>query len=193
MTDETIQLGDWCAGAVMSEDSKYRFKLWRRWEAQMGFVCWIMLNPSTADHLQDDATIRRCISFTRRWGYGGMEVVNLFAYRATDPKVLLRVVGNVTGPHNDAWIKTTVESATMTLAAWGSWGCLHGRSKQLYTLLSQHHVMCLGKTVDGEPKHPVRLGYNTQLEPYISKEACCTALSRRISHGESATDTYFGS
>jgi len=172
-------LGNWHQGAVLSNDGKYRYHLWRRWSPNMGTVCWIMLNPSTANHEQDDATIRRCVNFSRRWGYGAMEVVNLFALRATDPTELLRVFRPI-GEENDEWVRKIVESATMTMAAWGVHGAYFGRSISMRGLLSHNHVLCLGKCSNGEPKHPVRLSYQTRLEPFIGKAECLAALNAKL-------------
>lgn len=76
-------------GAVLSDDKKYRYQLWRIWDETKPNVFFLMLNPSTADESKDDATIRRCISFAKDWGYGGIYVGNLFPYRATNPRELL--------------------------------------------------------------------------------------------------------
>ncbi len=73
-------------GAVISECGKYRYQLWRIWDETLPLVLWIMHNPSTADADVDDPTIRRCINFTKSWGYGGLYVGNLSAFRATNPK-----------------------------------------------------------------------------------------------------------
>ncbi|TMF61888.1 MAG: DUF1643 domain-containing protein, partial [Chloroflexi bacterium] len=68
-------------GATFSADRRYRYRLWRRWDGARPVVAFVMLNPSTADARRDDPTIRRCIGFAKSWGFGGVEVVNLFAYR----------------------------------------------------------------------------------------------------------------
>src|SRR5207245_10014631 len=85
------------SGASFSRDRRYRYRLWRRWDAARPVVAFVMLNPSTADAARDDPTIRRWSGFARAWGYGRLEVVNLFAYRATDPRWVRHVPGPV-GP-----------------------------------------------------------------------------------------------
>src|SRR5689334_10316767 len=76
-------------GAIFDSTGMYRYSLWREWSTDSPPVTFIMLNPSTADDWKDDSTIRRCIGFARTWGFGALEVVNLFAYRATDSRKLL--------------------------------------------------------------------------------------------------------
>lgn len=78
-------------GAIISDCQQYRYALWRIWDETKPFVMFIMLNPSKADAETDDNTVRRCIGFAKSWGYGGIYICNLFAYRSTDPKVLLKV------------------------------------------------------------------------------------------------------
>src|SRR5207237_5457574 len=79
------------SGASFSRDRRYRYRLWRRWDAARPVVAFVMVNPSTADAGRDDPTIRRCIGFARSWGYGRLEVVDLFAYRGTDTRAPRRV------------------------------------------------------------------------------------------------------
>ena len=76
------------SGAVISQDQLYRYFLWRRWGTGR-VITWLMLNPSTADANTNDATIRKCIGFAKRWGYDGIHVLNLFALRSRDPLCLL--------------------------------------------------------------------------------------------------------
>ena len=110
-------------GAFM--EGQYRYLLWRYWGEAKRLV-WVLLNPSTADARQDDPTIRRCVGFAKGWGYDGIQVVNLFAYRATDPRELKAVVDPV-GPRNDEFIERAARGHEMVVVAWGANGGLHGR------------------------------------------------------------------
>ncbi|HEV8470576.1 MAG TPA: DUF1643 domain-containing protein [Candidatus Limnocylindria bacterium] len=108
-----------------------------------------MLNPSTADARRDDPTIRRCIGFARGWGFGGVEVVNLFAYRTTDWRELVRVCDPV-GPDNSRHLWRAIARAGLVVLAWGA----HASSSRL---LSLPRARCLGLTRAGEPRHPLYL------------------------------------
>ena len=135
--------------AVLSEDRRYRYCLSRSW-GRGERMAWIMLNPSTADADVDDPTIRRCRSFAKAWGYGGLEVVNLFAYRATNPAAL-RLHGEAAiGPDNDAVIVKATFTAGIIIAAWGEKGRLLGRDASVLALLRRFYdgsIYCLGTTV----------------------------------------------
>ena len=146
-------------GAIISECGLYRYQLWRtvRLTEKKRSVLWIMLNPSTADASEDDPTIRRCISFTRDWDYSLLTVVNLFAYRATDPRELMGAIDPV-GPSNNSAITAGAKKSDLIIAAWGVRGGLRGRDKVVRAMLSQYglplmHV--LGLTKDGHPRHPL--------------------------------------
>jgi hypothetical protein len=84
-------------GALLSECGQYRYRLWRLWDALAPVMVWVLLNPSTADADTDDPTVRKCVGFARAHRYGGVVLVNLFAWRATDPKQL-RIVNDPVGP-----------------------------------------------------------------------------------------------
>lgn len=90
--------------ATLSEDRKYRYTLTRIWDETKPKVMFIGLNPSTADETKDDPTIIRCINFAKSWGYGGLEMTNLFAFRATNPKVMKNEKEPI-GKDNDTWLK----------------------------------------------------------------------------------------
>lgn len=144
------------SGADISECGLYRYRLWRRWK-RGDSVLWIMLNPSTADAEQDDPTIRRCISFAESWGCGGIEVVNLFALRATDPKEL-KAAEDPIGPQNDDILLSRAEAKhRYVIAAWGAHGKLFEREKQVVELLAGMDLYCLGLTKAGYPRHPLYL------------------------------------
>src|SRR5579862_6473284 len=98
-----LSIGDPLSGAVFDHSGKFRYSLWRHWDDELPRVCFIMLNPSTADDLHNDPTIARCVSYAKRWRFGSLEVVNAFAYRATDPSKLARVRDPI-GPLNDQYI-----------------------------------------------------------------------------------------
>jgi hypothetical protein len=152
--------------AMMSPDGRYRYALERRWGETDRRCVWIMLNPSTADADVDDPTIRRCMGFSREWGYDGMAVVNLFAYRATDPKELRRVP-DPQGPENYRTISEYCDrGAPLIVAAWGNGGADTEASQWVCGRYGRD-AYCLGTTSRGEPRHPLYVRSDTILRPLI--------------------------
>jgi len=137
--------------AAFSRCGRYRYALWRRW-GEGDEVLFVMLNPSTADAERDDPTIRRCIGLARAWGFSGVRVANLFAWRATDPRDLRRADAPV-GPANDRWLRRLQADAALTVAAWGVHGRWQGRDRALLRRLGDLQV--LGLTREGLPRHPL--------------------------------------
>jgi len=161
-------------GAEFSQCQVYRYTLTRWWDrlAKRGRVCWVMLNPSTADALVDDPTVRRCAQFSHRWGYGGMIVVNIFGLRATDPKHLRKVADPV-GPDNDFAVIAAATACDLVMAAWGTHGGLNNRGCQVHRKLARTpglEVYALGVTSGGFPKHPLYIKGDVvkELFPYKS-------------------------
>ncbi len=153
--------------ASLSKCGNYRYSLMRRWD-QGSPLRFVMLNPSTADATVDDPTIRRCMGFARREGYAALIVVNLYAYRSTDPKALLTCADPV-GPSNDEILRLHLMSArsgpTPVVAAWG----LHGRTSrvaEVLSLTSDVDWRCLGTTKDGHPRHPLYVRGDQPLVPF---------------------------
>ena len=147
--------------AEFSDCGRYRYRLSRVWNDRIPSVLFIGLNPSTADAEQDDPTVRRCIGFARQWGYGGMVLVNLFAWRATDPRELKRVIDPI-GPENDRWIAAEAARAGRIVAIWGNGGRLGDRDRAVLRRLGA--VYCMGRTKKGCPRHPLYLAGTTPLE-----------------------------
>lgn len=158
-----------------SPDKKYRWWLAREWDAARPRCCWVMLNPSTANAKKDDATIRRCVGFAQRWGYGAIDVVNLWGLRETNPKRLARLYTSNADLQGPGWLRYFEKAyeAELAVFAWGS--CLEYeiRAREVSLLIRSGRLaagtkppMCLGRTKDGYPKHPVRLSYQTKLEPW---------------------------
>lgn len=145
------------SGALFSECKKYRYSLWREWEPNATRVTFIGLNPSTADETVNDPTIRRCIGYAKDWGYGGINMLNLFAYRSTDPKGLTKVEDPV-GALNNFYLESTARTG-FVVAAWGTHGTLNNREEEVLLLLNNklHH---LGLTKNGHTKHPLYLPKN---------------------------------
>jgi hypothetical protein len=146
--------------AATSEDGLYRYVLERDLPRELGTgrddvrCLFVMLNPSTADAFVDDPTVRRCCAFARSWGYTSLSVVNLFAFRATDPAKLLRADDPV-GPDNDHWIIREADRADLIVAAWGTQGFLRDRDQAVLDLLAPRPVYCIGTTRTGMPRHPL--------------------------------------
>lgn len=158
--------------AVISEDGLYRYRLDRRFPEGRGAVTFVMLNPSTADALLDDPTIRKCVGFARRWGKQRIYVVNLFAYRATKPGALAlaRSQGvDVVGPDNRAYVTGALEGADTVVAAWGRnvepWKWARPELDEVSRFTS---LKCLGVTAGGSPRHLLMVAYSTELVDYYS-------------------------
>lgn len=153
--------------AVLSDDGAYRFSLVRKWNLTLPRLLWIMLNPSTADARKDDPTIKKCVGFADRFGHGSIEVVNLYALRATDPKDLWAATGaRRCVPENDLWITEAAGRARTIVAAWGAHAREPGRIDKVVKLLCNRELMCLGLTKDKQPRHPLRVAYKTELSPF---------------------------
>jgi hypothetical protein len=160
---------------IFSPCQAYRYTLWRQWDMfNHSYLLCIGLNPSTADAQQDDPTIRRCIDFAKRWGYGALCMVNLFAYRSSDPRALYAVAFPV-GPDNDTYIELLSRDADCILAAWGHHGSYRQRGTQVATYLSERPLMCFGLNKDGTPKHPLYVAKIVEPVPYLSdrKDGVC--------------------
>lgn len=144
--------------AVLSECGRYRYALTRKWDNDLPELCFIMLNPSTAGSYQDDPTIRRCLRFAQDMGYGRLDVVNLFALRATDP-CRLESTPNPIGLHNNTWILNHARAAQDVICAWGTRGMLFNRGIDVERLLKNAGVRlsALRITKNGEPAHPLYL------------------------------------
>jgi hypothetical protein len=150
-------------GAIFSPDRTYRYMLWRQWDPELPKCTFVGLNPSTADETIDDPTIRRCINFAKGWGYGRLQMLNIFAYRATDPLVM-RLAEDPIGPDNDAWIAEAAAKSKLVIAAWGMHGAYRDRQQRVEQLLDFKDVWCLGKTKSGCPRHPLYLRASTEPE-----------------------------
>ena len=160
-------------GASISSCETYRYALWRDWEPSLtlGRVCWVMLNPSTADAEHDDPTIRRCISFSKAWGYGGLIVVNLFGYRATQPAEMLYAADPV-GPENDAKIREVLDSALtrLVVCAWGQ-NAPRDRESEVLDIIEamgrEPHALRLTK--GHAPAHPLYLPGDLAPAPFVRR------------------------
>lgn len=150
-------------------DGPYRYFLWRTWAPARGSVLWVMFNPSRADGEEDDPTLRRCLGFSESWGFGGFEVVNLYALRSPEPWRVFDVDDPV-GPRNDAVVASCIARATLIIAAWGSLiGPRHTvRVAKIEALTDRAGVRleCLGQTFHGHPYHPLRLRADTPRVAY---------------------------
>jgi hypothetical protein len=139
-------------GAEFSPCRTWRYSLTRLWTQDKPYALFIGLNPSTATETVDDPTIRRCIGFAKSWGYGGMVMGNLFAFRATNPRDMMAAEDPI-GPENDTWLIELTAKAGIIIAAWGGYGSFMDRDKHAVVLMPVLH--CLGKTKAGLPRHPL--------------------------------------
>jgi hypothetical protein len=157
-------------GAKISDCGLYRYHLWRVWDDTLPVMVWVMMNPSTADQTDDDPTIRRCVGFAKRDGFGGISVRNVFALRSTDPKALL-TAADPFGPKNEDALLHCRGVAMMTrlVVAWGKpvgGKRLAGYYQRAAVACSINKPYCLGVNGDGSPKHPLYLANDTPIVPW---------------------------
>jgi hypothetical protein len=153
---------------VYSADRRYRWRFERRWSAGRT-IAWVGLNPGTGDtDGTPRPTLRRMVTMSRASGYGGLIVVNLFAWRTKDPKEL-REVDDPVGIENDDMIATATSAAVsdMTVACWGHHGRLYDRAQYVMEKIVEGDVYCLGITKQGEPRHPLYVPAETRLMPFM--------------------------
>ena len=158
--------------AEISDCGTWRYALRRTW-ADGPVLGWLMLNPSTADAVLNDQTIHQVMHFSRRDGYGGAWVANLYAFRSPSPAVLHELVRSdperAIGPDSNNWIAEMLLTVPAVVAAWGSHGGKQWALPRKAAVLDAARsagipVLCLGTTAAGEPRHPCRLARVTPLE-----------------------------
>ncbi|QEL16679.1 DUF1643 domain-containing protein [Limnoglobus roseus] len=158
------------ADAIISACGRYRYVLTRQVGPGTRTAVFVMLNPSTADATTDDPTIRRCIGFARRWGCGRLAVLNLFAFRATDPADLKRAEEPVR-PENRDWFERTLTDSMadgVVVCGWGVHGEHLAQDRVVLDWLSALGVspLSLGLTKHGHPRRPLYLSSQAELIPF---------------------------
>lgn len=154
------------SSAIISEDGRFRVRLFRRWREDRPLWLWIMHNPSTADERADDPTIRRLIGFTERGGGGGFIVENLFSFRATDPKAVKAAGWPYDPDANNSILVSMAECTGPIVCAWGN----ATEGSRIHAILSMirrtgRPPMCLGLTQRRQPGHPLYVPYEQKLIP----------------------------
>ena len=149
------------SGAEFSECHKYRYALWRIWDASKPFVMFIGLNPSTANETTDDNTIRRVKSFAHKWGYGGVYMMNCFAYISTDPNVLIDKANDPEHYYlNNTWLMEIKLKCSEVIFAWGSFDIVKqmSRDQELIEMFPKAKALIINQ--DGSPRHPLYVPNN---------------------------------
>src|SRR5687768_4348302 len=160
-----ITKGNDTAGAIFSDCERYRYRLWRVWDKSKPRICFVMLNPSTADENVLDPTVSRCKTRAETLGYGGLEVVNIFALRSTDPKALYEVKEPVSVCANIDAIADAVNTSEIAVCAWGTHGKYLGIGPEIKNWLQEffpEKTHYLKLNADGSPAHPLYLPYSLQ-------------------------------
>jgi hypothetical protein len=151
-------------GAHFSSCGKYRYFLRRCWDPTKPEVTFIGLNPSTATGSIDDPTIRRCIGYAKRWGFGRLSVINLFALKTTQPKKLLAHPHPI-GRENDYWIQKITLTSDLNIVCWGNHGAFLERDRAVLAMIPK--PFCLKHNRSGQPAHPLYLSYSAEPFPFL--------------------------
>ncbi|RVM91495.1 DUF1643 domain-containing protein [Sinorhizobium meliloti] len=148
--------------AIVSECATYRYELRRVWDDALPMLAVCMLNPSTADASVDDPTVLKLIHFGKLWGYGGLLIVNLYAFRSPSPKEMFAAGAAAVGPQNEKFTAAAVfyarDNGGKLLAAWGNDGNERAMFFARWTRCQGVELVCLGTTQSGAPKHPMARG-----------------------------------
>jgi len=151
-------------GAIFSDDRKYRYSLWRIWSPNKPLLMTIGLNPSVASEISDDPTITRLQSRAYKAGYGGLLMANLYAYISTNPYALLKG-GDFIGEYTDYYLRQMIEMSDKQLCGWGSFNPVKYRASIILRMIKEPY--CLGVNADGQPKHPLYVGYDMPMIKYF--------------------------
>lgn len=153
-------------GAVFSRDRKYRYRLWRIWDASLPSVLFVMLNPSHADERRDDPTLRRVMGFAREWGYGGVYVGNLFTLVSPYPSDLLKA-SRPRGRKNEEHLSTMLGQTELLVCAWGNATILNALPNWKSSVVCRNApACCLGLNRNGTPRHPLYLRSGQRPQPF---------------------------
>ena len=146
------------SGATFSPCRRWRYLLWRRWDASKSVANFLMLNPSTADEVKLDPTCSRARDYAERWGYGALIVTNAFAFRNTDPN-RMKAVKDPIGKDNDAAIVRAAKESAIVVCAWGNHGAFLDRSTEILRMMKAKGIAlhALRVNANGEPAHPLYL------------------------------------
>lgn len=158
-------------GADISPCGRYRYTLWCAWGlgAWVNFCC---LNPSRADAKVNDPSFTRMVNFAQAWGFDGLIVTNLFAFRATDPRDM-KASADPVGPDNNGHLNVAYLNSAMTVAAWGAHGTYLGRDAVVRRMLPRLHYLRLTK--DGHPGHPLYLPASLRPVQWVTPNARANA------------------
>lgn len=167
------------SSAEFSTDRSYRFRL-DRWWGNGPRVGWLMCNPSRADEKRDDPTVRKCITFSARWGYEGLTIVNRWDLVATSPDTLARSPLPISG-RNRIFLSAVARDVEEVIVAWGCSATLREMRLRGHDVFNATELMylenpalkfsCLGLSKDGTPRHPSRLAYSTERVPFDWEKA----------------------
>jgi hypothetical protein len=154
--------------AIFDETGTYRYSLSRTWDESNGRkVTFILLHPGTADEHKEDATASKCILLAKRWGFGSLEIVTLFAYQTNRFHLLNELTKEeAVGYDNDRYIQYALADADLIVAGWGENSRIHGRDADLPWLLEGRKLVCLGTVHPHYPRHPLFVPYNVMLESF---------------------------
>ncbi|PYY28228.1 DUF1643 domain-containing protein [Paenibacillus illinoisensis] len=153
---------------VMSTNNEYRYRLTRTWDSEKKFVGVLMLNPSKANSLKTDDTIMNLTNYLIDNNYGGVDIVNMYAYMATKPSDL-QYRDLAYEVYNDSYITDVAAERDMLVIAWGSDIKKYvKRKREVETLLLPyaHKLQCLEDLQGKSPRHPLLLSKDWGLVPY---------------------------
>ncbi len=155
-----------------SPDRRHRYSLVHRWNPLFGdrLILWIGLNPSTADEAQLDPTLTRIAAFSKREGFDGFWMANLFALRTPYPKEMMAAPDPV-GPENDTSLLAAADRCERIVAAWGVCGEFQARADAVAQLFRGRELWCLGTTQDGHPRHPLYVAAKQPLVRWTPRAA----------------------